>query len=282
RVADRPADLRWQRTAGDDRDAQRRSRPDGRGGRRAGHQCPADLLLRDDGPLLARHTVVVAAGGRLPDGRSLGGGRARRIPAARPWPGARSLPWWRGPALGVLAHRYRRRRSGRRRVARVAPSGVRDPPLPRRAGDLQACRSGAAPGDLRRSRRCAAGADGAAAARPSAGYRGGRRRRPYRTTSRAGPVHPPASGTLGGTAMNAWTVILAAGLGSFLFRLSMIVLFGRITMPAYLQRASELVAPAAFAAMAAAGLATACMSLGATRAAAPLAAVAAAVIAVLR
>ncbi|HEU5391173.1 MAG TPA: AzlD domain-containing protein [Streptosporangiaceae bacterium] len=82
--------------------------------------------------------------------------------------------------------------------------------------------------------------------------------------------------------MNAWTVILAAGLGSYLFRLSMIMLFGRTTMPAYLQRASELVAPAAFAAMAAAGVATACMSLGVAQAAAPLAAVAAAVIAVLR
>ena len=82
--------------------------------------------------------------------------------------------------------------------------------------------------------------------------------------------------------MNAWTVILAAGSGSYLLRLTMIVLFGRITMPAYLQRASELVAPAAFAAMAAAGIATACMSLGVARAGAPLAAVAAAVIAVLR
>jgi hypothetical protein len=37
----------------------------------------------------------------------------------------------------------------------------------------------------------------------------------------------------------------------------MIVLFDRITMPARLQRATELVAPAAFAAMAAAGIATA-------------------------
>jgi branched chain amino acid efflux pump len=82
--------------------------------------------------------------------------------------------------------------------------------------------------------------------------------------------------------MNAWTVILAAGLGSYLLRLSMIVLFDRITMPGYLQRASELVAPAAFAAMAAAGIATDCMSLGVARAAAPLAAVAAAIIAVLR
>jgi branched-subunit amino acid transport protein len=82
--------------------------------------------------------------------------------------------------------------------------------------------------------------------------------------------------------MNAWTVILAAGLGSYLFRISMIVLFDRITMPAYLQRASELVAPAAFAALAAAGVAAACGGLGITRVAAPLAAVAAAVIAVLR
>lgn len=82
--------------------------------------------------------------------------------------------------------------------------------------------------------------------------------------------------------MNAWTVILAAGLGSFLFRLSMIVLFGRIAMPAYLQRAPELVAPAAFAAMAATGVATVCLGLGYARAAAPLVAFAVAIIAVLR
>ena len=82
--------------------------------------------------------------------------------------------------------------------------------------------------------------------------------------------------------MNTWIVIVAAGLGSYLFRLSMIVLAGRITMPAYLERASGLVAPAAFAALAAASIATACMGLGATQAAAPLAAVAAAIIAALR
>jgi branched-subunit amino acid transport protein len=82
--------------------------------------------------------------------------------------------------------------------------------------------------------------------------------------------------------MNAWIVILAAGSGSYLFRLSMIILTGRITMPAYLERASGLVAPAAFSALAAAGVATACIGTGATQAAAPLAAVAAAVIAVLR
>ena len=82
--------------------------------------------------------------------------------------------------------------------------------------------------------------------------------------------------------MNAWIVILAAGSGSYLFRLSMIILTGRITLPPYLERASGLVAPAAFAALAAAGVATACIGLGATQAAAPLAAVAAAVIAVVR
>ena len=82
--------------------------------------------------------------------------------------------------------------------------------------------------------------------------------------------------------MNAWIVIALAGLGSYLFRLSMIMLAGRFTTPAYLERAAGLVAPAAFAALAAAGIATACMRLGATQAAAPLAAVAVAIIAVLR
>jgi branched-subunit amino acid transport protein len=79
--------------------------------------------------------------------------------------------------------------------------------------------------------------------------------------------------------MSTWIVIVAAGLGSYLFRLSMIILTGRITMPAYLERASGLVAPAAFAALAAAGVAAACSGLGITETAAPLAA---AVIAVLR
>jgi branched-subunit amino acid transport protein len=82
--------------------------------------------------------------------------------------------------------------------------------------------------------------------------------------------------------MNTWLVIVAVGLGSYLFRLSMIILTGRITMPPYLERASGLVVPAAFAALAAAGVAAACSGVGITRAAAPLTAVAAAVIAVLR
>jgi branched chain amino acid efflux pump len=82
--------------------------------------------------------------------------------------------------------------------------------------------------------------------------------------------------------VTAWIVILAVGLGSYLFRLSMILLIDRIMMPSWLDQASGLVAPAAFAALAAGGVATACTSVGANQAAAPLAAVAAAVIAVLR
>ena len=82
--------------------------------------------------------------------------------------------------------------------------------------------------------------------------------------------------------MNTLIVIVAVGLGSYLFRLSMIILTDRITMPPYLERASGLVVPAAFAALAAAGIAAACSGLGMTGATAPLAAVAAAVIAVLR
>ena len=51
--------------------------------------------------------------------------------------------------------------------------------------------------------------------------------------------------------MNTWIVIVAVGLGSYLFRLSMIILTDRIAMPPYLERASGLVVPAAFAALAA-------------------------------
>jgi branched-subunit amino acid transport protein len=82
--------------------------------------------------------------------------------------------------------------------------------------------------------------------------------------------------------MTVWIVILAVGLGSYLFRLSMILLVDRITLPSLLDRASGFVAPAAFAALAAGGVATACTGVSASQAAAPLVAVAAAVIAVLR
>jgi branched chain amino acid efflux pump len=82
--------------------------------------------------------------------------------------------------------------------------------------------------------------------------------------------------------MSTWIVIVAVGLGSYLFRLSMIILTDRITMPPSLQRASGFVVPAAFAALAAAGVAAACSGIGVTQSAAPLIAVAAAIIAVLR
>ena len=55
--------------------------------------------------------------------------------------------------------------------------------------------------------------------------------------------------------MSVWLAILAAGLGSYLFRLSMVVLADRVTMPEKLERASTFVAPAAFAALAAGGIA---------------------------
>jgi branched chain amino acid efflux pump len=55
--------------------------------------------------------------------------------------------------------------------------------------------------------------------------------------------------------MNVWLIIIAAGLGSYLFRISMVVLADRVTMPHVLERASTFVAPAAFAALAAGGIA---------------------------
>ena len=81
--------------------------------------------------------------------------------------------------------------------------------------------------------------------------------------------------------MTAWFVILLAGLGSYLFRISMIVLADRIALPAKVEQASEFVAPAAFAALAATGIAVASTQAGTVVQAAPLlAAVAVAIVAV--
>jgi len=82
--------------------------------------------------------------------------------------------------------------------------------------------------------------------------------------------------------MNAWLVIVAAGLGSYLFRISMVVLADRVTMPEQLERASTFVAPAAFAALAAGGFAANTAGVDVARWTAPLAAVVVAVIAVRR
>jgi branched-subunit amino acid transport protein len=82
--------------------------------------------------------------------------------------------------------------------------------------------------------------------------------------------------------MNVWLVIVAAGLGSYLFRISMVVLADRVTMPAQLERASSFVAPAAFAALAAGGIAANTAGVDLAAWAAPLAAVVVAVVAVRR
>ncbi len=81
--------------------------------------------------------------------------------------------------------------------------------------------------------------------------------------------------------MTPWIVILLAGLGSYLFRISMIVLTERVALPAKLEQASGFVAPAAFAAIAATGVAVASTHAGSVMEAAPLlAAVAVAIVAV--
>jgi len=80
--------------------------------------------------------------------------------------------------------------------------------------------------------------------------------------------------------MNAWLVIVAAGLGSYLFRISMVVLADRVTMPERLERASTFVAPAAFAALAAGGIAANTAGVDVAAWTAPLGAVVVAVIAV--
>src|SRR5918994_1374359 len=73
----------------------------------------------------------------------------------------------------------------------------------------------------------------------------------------------------GGKAMSVWLAILVAGLGSYLFRISMVMLADRVTMPEKLERASTFVAPAAFAALAAGGIAAKAAGLGLGRGGAP-------------
>ena len=82
--------------------------------------------------------------------------------------------------------------------------------------------------------------------------------------------------------MNAWTVIVAAGFGSYLLRLSMIGAADRIRLPARLDDSAALVAPSAFAALAVTGVAGAVLGAGLPAGIAPLAAAAVAVLAVMR
>jgi branched-subunit amino acid transport protein len=82
--------------------------------------------------------------------------------------------------------------------------------------------------------------------------------------------------------MTAWLVIVAAGVGSYLLRLSMITAADRIHLPTQLDTASALVAPAAFAALAATAIAETTLAGGIGFAPAPLTATAGAVLAAAR
>ena len=81
--------------------------------------------------------------------------------------------------------------------------------------------------------------------------------------------------------MSVWLVIVIAGAGSYLFRVSMLVLAARAAVPAVLERAAGFAVPVAFAALAASGLARHVGDAG-TGAVPALAAVAVGVVAVRR
>jgi branched-subunit amino acid transport protein len=55
--------------------------------------------------------------------------------------------------------------------------------------------------------------------------------------------------------MSIWVIVGLAGVGSYLLRLSMIALVNRVRMPERFEEAATFIAPAAFAALAAAGIA---------------------------
>jgi branched-subunit amino acid transport protein len=80
--------------------------------------------------------------------------------------------------------------------------------------------------------------------------------------------------------MTLWLVILVVAVGSYLFRISMLVLAARVGVPAILDRVARFAVPTAFAALATTSLAG--YASAGTGAVAPYVAVAAAVIAVRR
>ncbi len=82
--------------------------------------------------------------------------------------------------------------------------------------------------------------------------------------------------------MTAWLVVMLVGIGSFLFRLSMVAIADRVTLPDTVTRATAFVAPAAFAALAATGVTASIVGLDLLGALPPLAAVTVAAIAVRR
>ena len=85
--------------------------------------------------------------------------------------------------------------------------------------------------------------------------------------------------------MSVWLVILVVGLGTYLFRVSMLALVGQRAPSPLFERASKLVVPAAFSALAAGGIAAAWAKAGggsSSGAVTPLAAAAVAAVAVHR
>lgn len=80
--------------------------------------------------------------------------------------------------------------------------------------------------------------------------------------------------------MSAWTAVLLAGLGSYLLRISMLVMAARHGLPAIVERAARVAVPVAFAALATTSLVA---GVGAdVESLAPVAAVAVAAVAVHR
>ncbi len=77
--------------------------------------------------------------------------------------------------------------------------------------------------------------------------------------------------------MSAWLVILAAGVGSYILRLSLVALFGGVAPPRRLEQLARYVAPAAFAALAAVSLAPV-VGHGSAESVPPMAAVAVTVV----
>jgi branched-subunit amino acid transport protein len=81
--------------------------------------------------------------------------------------------------------------------------------------------------------------------------------------------------------MTPWLVVVAVGVGSWLFRVSMLLVAARRGLPPVVERAARHAVPVSFAALATAAVADRVASAGST-AAVPLVAVLAAVIAVRR
>lgn len=81
--------------------------------------------------------------------------------------------------------------------------------------------------------------------------------------------------------MNAWLVVVTVGVGSYLFRLSMVALAGRVGSSDRFERTSAFVVPSAFAGLATSGIVAGLSGYGAGSIA-PLAAVGIAVVAVRR